>query len=80
MQLGEAIEAARRQKGWSQQQLAKKVGVGQTAVSRWETGTKFPSRKAFPLLAAVLELDLNELLRLAFAPDSAKSETLEASA
>jgi transcriptional regulator with XRE-family HTH domain len=80
MGFGHAIEAARREKGWSQAQLAGKVGVGQTAISRWETGTKFPSRKYFALLADRLDLDLDELLRLAFAPEPSTSETLEASA
>lgn len=38
--LGLAIRAARDVKGWSQTELAERVGVGQTAVSQWEKGQR----------------------------------------
>lgn len=38
MSIGTAIRAAREARGWSQPDLAAKVGVARETVSRWETG------------------------------------------
>jgi ribosome-binding protein aMBF1 (putative translation factor) len=47
-ELGQRIADARRGKGWTQGQLAERVGLTQTAVSRIETGTRaaLPSTRA----------------------------------
>ena len=39
-ELGQRIADARRSKGWTQGQLAERIGLTQTAVSRIETGTR----------------------------------------
>lgn len=36
--LGGRIAAFRKAKGWTQEQLADRVGVSAPAVSKWETG------------------------------------------
>ncbi len=38
MSIGQAIRMARRARGWSQPELASKVGVAPETVCRWETG------------------------------------------
>lgn len=36
------IRALRKQKHWTQQQLAEQIGVHRTTVARWETGVADP--------------------------------------
>ena len=38
MDIHDRIKHAREEKGWSQQQLADKVGVSRVAVTKWESG------------------------------------------
>lgn len=40
MTLGELIKAARQRRGWTQDDLAKRLGVERSYVSQWETGTR----------------------------------------
>ena len=38
MPLNEKIQLLRRRQGWSQEQLAEKLGVSRQALSKWENG------------------------------------------
>ena len=38
MEFREQLVLIRRQKGWSQEQLAERIGVSRQAISKWETG------------------------------------------
>lgn len=40
---GRGLRAARRERGWNQQELADRIGVSQVAVSHWERGEAYPS-------------------------------------
>lgn len=60
MEPGPRIRDARRQKGWSQADLAKKVGVSQVAIKKIEANTTRQS-KFLPKIALELGLDLAEL-------------------
>ena len=40
--LAEKIMSLRKQKGWSQEQLAEQLGVSRQAVSKWESGISIP--------------------------------------
>ncbi|MBN0047987.1 XRE family transcriptional regulator [Streptomyces actuosus] len=51
------IKAAREAQGWSQQELARRLGVGQQAVSRWERGKATPSDATLGLMQTLLGLD-----------------------
>lgn len=42
MDLGTRISELRREKGMTQEQLAKLVGISAPAVSKWETGSSCP--------------------------------------
>jgi HTH-type transcriptional regulator / antitoxin HipB len=63
-QIGNLIRRARKQRGWSQSQLAERVGVRQGTISLIETGN--PATKLDTLLAilAALELELQVASRL----------------
>lgn len=42
MSLGDKIAELRRQRGWSQENLAERLGVTRQSVSKWESGTSVP--------------------------------------
>lgn len=43
--IGERIRQARERRGWTQTELATKVGVGYKTVSNWETGNTVPQNR-----------------------------------
>jgi HTH-type transcriptional regulator/antitoxin HipB len=55
-QLGNAIRTARKRKGWSQGELAKRAGLRQGTISMAETG--FAATKIQTLLAILSTLEL----------------------
>ena len=67
MRVGDAIHAARKRAGLTQEQLASKVFVTRQAVSRWETGDSEPGIDMRKLLSAALDVPMADLLGL---PDS----------
>ena len=42
--LGGRIAALRKAMGWTQQELANRMGVNQPTIATWETGGQVPSR------------------------------------
>ena len=68
MGVGHVIQAARRDAGLTQRQLAAKVFVTRQAVSRWEREESEPSIDMRKLLASVLEIPVSDLLDLPDAP------------
>lgn len=60
--------------GFSQEQLAHRIGVERSTVVRWESGEREPRPWQRPKLAAILELSLDELDEILTAQASAKPE------
>lgn len=58
-----SIKNLRLKAGLTQVELAKKMNVDQTAVSRWETSDTKPLKKYRKKLARVLGCTVDELLR-----------------
>ncbi len=56
------IAALRREKGWTQSELAERLGVTDKAVSRWETGKGLPDISLLAPLGEALGVSVNELL------------------
>ncbi len=44
--IAEELKKQRQQQGWSQEDLARKIGVSFATVNRWENGKTKPSRLA----------------------------------
>ena len=61
--LSERIKYFRKVKGWTQEQLARNLGVSLNTVQRWEMGKTEPSPLAKEKLRAVFQeiLDENQL-------------------
>lgn len=54
-EIAERVKYYRNRKGWSQEQLARQVGVSLNTVQRWEAGKTTPSPLALSRLKEVLE-------------------------
>lgn len=59
---GELISQLRKDLGFTQNELAQKLGVTNKAVSKWETGEGFPDISIIPNLAKELGISVEELL------------------
>ncbi len=55
--LARLIHTARRARGWTQDELGRRVGVDRDVVSTWERGHR-PGRHALARLVTLLDLDL----------------------
>lgn len=73
--LGRRVAALRNDRGWTQQDLADRLGVSRAAVSHMEAGMSDPSERTVALLAGVFHLEPHELVAATNYP-SAKAERL----
>ncbi len=62
--LGEKIKALRQEKGFTQPQLAKLVGVSNGIISIWENNINEPKATYIKKLALVLEVSADYLLNI----------------
>lgn len=62
--LGERICALRKERGWSQVELAKKLNVAKQTVSNWENENIQPSIEMLVRLAKILDVSTDYLLGL----------------
>ncbi|WFP16174.1 helix-turn-helix domain-containing protein [Citricoccus muralis] len=74
--LGEVLRAARGRLGIDQSELGRRVGVGQQAVSRWESGGSRPRRPLAEKLANALNLRLADILEAAGYSSTPSAETM----
>ena len=63
MDFSEKIAMLRRQKNWSQEELAEKLMVTRQAVSKWESGQSDPSTTNLMALAKLFQVTPEDLLR-----------------
>lgn len=63
MTLGKKIAELRRAKGWTQTQLAEKVGVHPSHITRWERDKNQPSANTLTELAKHLEVTVEEMTK-----------------
>ena len=66
---GQFILKLRKEKGWTQLELAEKLNVTDKAVSKWERGVGFPDIKMIEPLAEVLDVSVFEIMRSERIPD-----------
>ncbi len=60
--LGRRIARLRQALGWTQSQLAERLGASRVAVSHFEMGLALPSERTVVLLAGVFKLEPHELV------------------
>ena len=59
---GRFVAALRKEKEWTQKQLAEQIGVSDKAVSKWERGLSLPDIGLLEPLAGALGVTVAELL------------------
>ena len=63
MTLSEKILMLRKQKGWSQEELAEQLGVSRQSVSKWESGTSLPDLNRILDLSRLFSVSTDFLLK-----------------
>ena len=74
MEFGEKIQKLRNEKKWTQEQLAEKLYVSRTAVSKWESGKGYPNIDSLKDIAKLFNKTIDELLSSEEIIDIAKKE------
>jgi transcriptional regulator with XRE-family HTH domain len=60
--IGARIAALRERREWSQEELARRIGVGRTRLGKWETGEHAPPIPQLLALKAAFGVSLDELV------------------
>ncbi|EJQ72748.1 conserved hypothetical protein [Bacillus mycoides] len=63
MNLGEQLKKLRESKGFSQEDVAKKIGVTRQAVYKWENDKSYPDIDNLILLSEMYNVTLDELIK-----------------
>lgn len=74
MSLGDKIAELRRQRGWSQENLAERLGVTRQSVSKWESGTSVPDLDKIIGLSELFGVTTDYLIKCEGAAEAAPSE------
>ncbi len=62
MEFNEKLQELRKQKGLTQEELAEKLYVSRTAISKWELGRGYPNIESLKAIAKFFSVTLDELL------------------
>lgn len=62
MEFNEKLQQLRKQKGWTQEELAKLLFVSRTAISKWESGRGYPSIESLKAISKLFSVTIDELL------------------
>ena len=62
MTIGQTIKLYRKEKNFTQSELAELIGVSTQAISKWETDSGMPDISQIVPLARVLEISTDKLL------------------
>ena len=60
--IGKTIAELRKEKGWTQVELAEKLQVSDKAVSKWEKDDSYPSIEFLPVLASLFGVSIDFLI------------------
>ena len=62
MEFNEKLQKLRKQKGLTQEELAKSLYVSRTAISKWEAGRGYPNIESLRAIAKFFSVSLDDLL------------------
>ena len=75
--LGENIRILRKNKGFTQEELAIKLNVVRQTVSKWEKGLSVPDAEMLQKIADTLEVDIKQLLGTEIEVEKNNNEVVE---
>lgn len=62
MELGEKLQQLRKERGLTQEELAERLFVSRTAVSKWESGRGYPGIDSLKALSSFFSVSIDDLL------------------
>ena len=62
MEFNEKLQELRKQRGLTQEELAEKLYVSRTAISKWESGRGYPNIESLKAIAKFFSVTIDELL------------------
>ena len=62
MEFNEKLQELRKQKGLTQEELAERLYVSRTAISKWESGRGYPNIESLKAIAKFFSVTIDELL------------------
>jgi transcriptional regulator with XRE-family HTH domain len=62
LEFNEKLQQLRKQKGWTQEELADMLFVSRTAVSKWESGRGYPSIESLKAISKHFAISVDDLL------------------
>ena len=62
MEFNEKLQQLRKQTNLTQEQLAEKLFVSRTAISKWESGKGYPNIESLKSISQVFSVSIDELL------------------
>ena len=62
MEFNEKLQELRKSKGLTQEELAEKLYVSRTAVSKWESGRGYPNIESLKEISLFFSVSIDELL------------------
>lgn len=63
MDISELIKQERTNRGWSQEELAKRLSISRQSISKWESGTALPNTEQLIKLSDIFEVSLDVLIK-----------------
>lgn len=63
MTIADRIQCLRKQKGYSQEELADKIGVSRQAVSKWESEQSIPDLEKIIIMSDIFEVTTDYILK-----------------
>lgn len=62
MEFNEKLQQLRKEKAWTQEQLAEELFLSRTAISKWESGKGYPNIDSLKLLSKTFSVSIDDLL------------------
>ena len=62
IKIGEKIKKYRKEKGYTQKQLAEKCGLSEISIKKYETGNVTPSYESLNKVCSILNVELKDIL------------------
>ncbi|MGF7011814.1 transcriptional regulator with XRE-family HTH domain [Lachnospiraceae bacterium PF1-22] len=62
MEFNEKLQKLRKQKNWTQEELAEVLFVSRTAISKWESGRGYPSIESLKEISKLFSVSVDDLL------------------